>query len=157
MSWKGNKGRWGHVKRVKHDGNSFRSGFEKDTWKSIKRTLGRLGLPRPEKVLGYESEYLPYVLKKKWYIPDFVLVKKDDTKMFIEAKGYFDADARAKMAAVIKYNEFIDVRMVFMNNHKVGKVWRCSDWCESKGIPYAFETVPEERLREVKYADNKKG
>ena len=28
--------------------------------------------------------------------------------------------------------------MLFKNDHKIGKKWRCSDWCKYNGFDYAF-------------------
>ena len=92
----------------------------------------------------YETEQLEYeatvssahcpkcgctkVLKKHKYTPDFIVTRKNGTKLYIEAKGYFKSTDRSKMRAVLKSNPDLDIRMMFMSNGKITEDMRYSDW-----------------------------
>lgn len=98
----------------------------------------------------YEAEKIPYTISYN-YVPDFLILRKDGTKLYIEAKGLgraFDDAARRKMEAVKEQNPDLDIRIVFMSNRpyrKRGKK-RPSDWAEKHKFPYSIGTVPKEWL-----------
>ena len=82
--------------------------------------------------LNYETEILNYIVpeRKAKYTPDFVLIKKDGTTMYIETKGRWTSTDRQKMKHVLASNPGIDIRMIFQNpNQKI-----------SKGSPTTYET-----------------
>jgi hypothetical protein len=90
--------------------------------------------------LQFEPFKLPYLTKGN-YIPDFVL----PNGVIIEAKGYFDVRARAKMKAVRQNNPTLDIRFVFMDSRKkLGKGSKSTyaDWCEKNGFMYADGMIP---------------
>lgn len=99
---------------------------------------------------GFTVEYEPYSLQylvKGNYYPDFVL----SNGVVVEAKGYFDSRARAKMIAVKKFNPDLDIRFVFMNSRtKVRKGSKLSyaDWCDKYGFPFADGNIPLEWFEE---------
>jgi predicted nuclease of restriction endonuclease-like RecB superfamily len=112
---------------------------------------------------GYETEQLEYddtvrggfccecgsrkVAKKHKYTPDFVITRKDGTKLYVEAKGYFKSTDRSKMRAVLKSNPDLDIRMMFMSNGKIDEDTRYSDWCEKYGMQYVIgKEVPNQWL-----------
>jgi hypothetical protein len=100
--------------------------------------------------LGYETEKLSYTLHKD-YVPDFVITKKDGSKIYVEAKGLgraFDYDARSKMVAVRKDHPDLDIRIVFMSDRpfsKGGKM-RPSDWALKNGFPCSVNEIPDDWL-----------
>lgn len=109
----------------------FRSKFEEDIYNNVLAN----GLQ-----VQYESERLTYLMKGN-YTPDFIL----PNGIIVEAKGYFDARARAKMIAVKKANPTKDIRMLFMNSrnrvHK-SSMLTYGAWCEKYGFPYADGMIP---------------
>ena len=88
----------------------------------------------------YESEKLPYTLYYN-YIPDFVISLPSGDKRYIEAKGYFRPEHKAKMAAVKKQHPDLDIRIVFYSRSKTN-----IRWAEKYGFPYAIGKIPEEWL-----------
>lgn len=111
----------------------FRSGYEEKLYNhAIENGLD----------IEFETIKLPYCVRGN-YLPDFVL----PNGIIVEAKGYFDSRARAKMIAVKKANPKLDIRMVFMNSKtKLRKGSKSSyrDWCEKYGFPYADGMIPLE-------------
>ena len=99
---------------------------------------------------GLTVEYEPYslaYLTKGNYFPDFVL----PNGIIVEAKGYFDARARAKMIAVKKNNPALDIRMLFMNSRtkvRKGSEFTYANWCEKHGFPFADGNIPLEWFEE---------
>lgn len=122
------------------NGTKFASKFEADFAKHLTK-------------IGVEWEYEPD--RFKWlpparvYIPDFKITLEDGSVFYIEAKGYFDGSARAKMACVKKQHPSLDVRFFFMNpNNKIGakakKPTRYWEWAEKYGFPWAAGEFPRE-------------
>lgn len=89
----------------------------------------------------YEAERIPYVLARH-YIPDFIL-ETIHGKIYIEAKGHFRPEAKAKMKAVKRQNPNMDIRFVF---YKYSKVYE--RWCIKHNFKYAFNDIPNEWLEE---------
>lgn len=85
----------------------------------------------------YETVTLSYTLTKN-YTPDFVL----PNGILVEAKGYFDADARAKMKAVKEQHPDKDIRIVFQALSDKNE-----RWAKRVGFEFAVKTIPEEWFR----------
>lgn len=103
----------------------------------------------------YEPEKVTYTIDTpKIYTPDFRVVREDGSVFYIEYKGYFRKEDRQKMDAVKKSRPDLDIRIIFRENHKTGKVERVSDWCEKRGFKYAIGEIPLAWFRE-KAADAK--
>lgn len=85
----------------------------------------------------------------KHYVPDFIVVKPNGHKIYIEVKGYFRSEDRTKMLAVKANNPTLDIRMLFDNDNKLNKKSksRYSDWCKKHGYIYAFKTVPRSWIK----------
>lgn len=128
----------------------FKSGFEERI---------NLQLSKENCIFEYESERLTYVVEHK-YTPDFIVTKKDGSKMYIEAKGRWTGGDRSKIKEVIRQNPGIDLRIVFTNPHaKIGKKDTYAKWCD-RGviingnrknrykIKWASTRVPKEWLKE---------
>jgi|DEB19_MinimDraft_3_1074340.scaffolds.fasta_scaffold00530_19 hypothetical protein len=90
--------------------------------------------------------------KKRKYTPDFVLDKKDGTKMIIETKGRWVAEDRNKIKLVLSQHPDLDLRIVFSNaNARISKKsdTTYADWCDKNNIPWAHKVLPEEWAREL--------
>jgi hypothetical protein len=89
----------------------------------------------------YESTKVPYVIRHN-YTPDFVLA----SGIFLETKGYWDADDRRKILAVKKSNPELDIRMVFQAPYnKISKKSKTTyaQWCDKHNIPWtSFTDIP---------------
>lgn len=117
----------------------FRSKFEETVYNDVETR----GL-----AVAYEPFALPYLVKGNYY-PDFVL----DNGIIVEAKGYFDSRARAKMIAVKKHNPDLDIRFLFMNSRikvRKGSKFTYADWCAKYGFPFADGLIPQQWFEEVK-------
>lgn len=117
---------------------NFRSKFEETVYNNV--------LEKGQTV-EYEPFSLGYLIKGNYY-PDFVL----PNGIIVEAKGYFDSRARAKMIAVKKFNPDLDIRMFFMNSRtkvRKGSKLTYADWCNKYNFPFAEGSeIPEEWFAE---------
>lgn len=89
----------------------------------------------------YESEKIPYVIYGN-YNPDFIILSKSGSKIYIETKGHFRPEAKRKMVAVKKLHPDLDIRIVFYSKNKV-----YTRWAEKHGFPYAIGEIPEGWLK----------
>lgn len=96
----------------------------------------------------YEGESIEYVMPKK-YIPDFIIEKKDGSKLYLEVKGWYRFEDMFKMKAVKRDNPGLDIRMVFAHDGKVSSKsdMRYSDWCDKNGFPYCIGDVPKHWIK----------
>lgn len=97
-------------------------------------------LSRAKVKFEYETEKLPYVVAGH-YIPDFI-IETIHGKIYIEAKGYFRREAKAKMVAVKRQYPNLDIRIIF---YKPNKAY--ARWALKHKFPYSFETIPESWLQ----------
>ena len=105
----------------------------------------------------YESRKIKY---KKYdtiptctYTPDFPLVKKDGSLMYLETKGRFLSADRSKHLRVKKEHPDLDIRFVFQYDNWLTKTKtsKYSDWCIKKGFKYTVGTsIPKEWMEELK-------
>ena len=87
-------------------------------------------------IFTYEEERIAYILARH-YSPDFILYTKSG-KIYIECKGYFRPEDKAKMLAVKRQHPNKDIRILFYSkNDKYIK------WCEKNGYRYAIERIPK--------------
>ena len=112
-------------------------------------------LPKKARV-EYETEKFPYSINHL-YTPDFVITKKDGSKLYIEAKGngrQFDHSVRTKMISVRDQHPEIDLRILFFSDGKIGpkrkdgSFMKQSDWAIKNNFKFAIGTVPIEWLKE---------
>lgn len=96
-------------------------------------------IKRAKCVYSYETEKIPYVLARH-YIPDFIITTPTG-KIYVECKGYFRPEAKAKMAAVKRQHPNLDVRILFYS-HKEQYI----RWAIKNGFKYAVESIPTEWL-----------
>jgi hypothetical protein len=102
---------------------------------------------------SYETEKIYYLqpAKKRSYKPDFITIKKDGSKLFIETKGRLTASDRKKHEWVKDQNPNLDIRFVFTNsNTKIAKNSKTTyaDWCNKHGFIFADKEIPKEWLEE---------
>jgi hypothetical protein len=120
-----------------------KSNFEWATYHSLKAHL-----PRGADV-EYETEKLKYIIEKD-YTPDFIITFRDDTKLYIETKGYFPYEDREKMVAVKKANPDLDIRVIFYSDSpsKLGRGTKMkpSEWAVKYGFPFAIGEIPKDWL-----------
>ncbi len=90
---------------------------------------------------GYEQDKLPYILSYN-YNPDFTITSPSGHTIYIEAKGYFRPEHKAKMAAVKKLHPDKDIRLVFYSRNKT-----YIKWAEKHNFPWAIGSIPEEWLQ----------
>ena len=129
------------IKHQEHNGNTFRSGFEK----KVAQELEAAGV-----TYKYEQDIITYVepARTKKYIPDFRL----PNGIIIESKGRWTLHDRKKMILVMEQNPKLDIRMLFQRDQKLNKGSKTTytEWCEKRGIPYAVGEVPKEWLKGAK-------
>ena len=89
----------------------------------------------------YESTKVPYHIQYT-YCPDFVL----PNGVYLECKGYWDADDRRKIKAVKTLNPELDLRMVFQapfNTISKKSKTTYAQWCDKHDIPWtSFHNIP---------------
>ena len=112
------------------------------TTRIIKRTAPPKYKSKLEKELAallgpsakYETTELSFVKNHKYY-PDFTM---SDT-VYIEGKGYFDSEDRAKHLLIKEQHPDKTIRFVFYNSknkiHRQSKT-TYADWCEKHGFQY---------------------
>ncbi len=88
----------------------------------------------------YESEKISYLIAGH-YIPDFVILRDDGSRVYIETKGYFRPEHKRKMVAVKKLHPTLDIRIVFYQSNK-----SYIRWAERNKFPYAIGEIPKEWL-----------
>lgn len=124
-------------KRTKYKEQTYASEFEA----SVAKKLGR----KRSLIVEYESETIPYVLTRN-YTPDFKVTTPSGHVIYIEAKGHFDRDSRAKMLAVKDQHPEKTIHIVFEQDNFLyrGAKWRYSDWAKKNGFSYSINDLPKE-------------
>ena len=122
----------------------YRSGLEEKISEQLKQA---------DVDFTYESEKIKYVqpAKNRTYTPDFIKLKQDGSKLYVETKGRLTAADRKKMQWVKEQNPNLDIRIVFTNsNTKIAKNSKTTyaDWCRKQGFIFADKEVPKEWLEE---------
>ena len=87
----------------------------------------------------YEPIRLPWIPKLRLYVPDFYVKLPNGESFYLEAKGYFDPQARVKMGQIKKQYPDLDIRMFFMNDSvKIppAKTTTYADWAKKTGYEY---------------------
>jgi len=112
--------------------SKYKSGLEEQ----VAKLLDGLGVS-----YEYESCKVPYTIQHHYH-PDFIL----PNHVHLEAKGYWSAPDRRKIAAVKKDNPDLDLRMVFQapyNKISKGSKTTYAIWCEKHDIPWtSFQDIP---------------
>ena len=112
--------------------SKYKSGLEEQ----VAKLLTGLGVS-----YEYESCKIPYTIQHNYH-PDFIL----PNHVHLEAKGYWSAPDRRKIAAVKRDNPELDLRMVFQspyNKISKGSKTTYAQWCEKHDIPWThFHDIP---------------
>lgn len=87
----------------------------------------------------YESIKIPYILARH-YIPDFI-IDTPSGKIYLECKGYFRPEHKAKMAAVRKQHPEKDIRLLFYSKSKANEKWALKH-----GFKFAYWEIPQDWL-----------
>ena len=115
---------------------AFRSGLEE----KVADLMVELGVK-----YEYESTKVAYEIRHN-YTPDFLL----PNGVYLECKGYWDADDRRKIKAVKTLNPDMDLRMVFQapfNTISKKSKTTYAKYCEKLGIPWtSYANIPIEWL-----------
>jgi hypothetical protein len=101
----------------------------------------------------YETEKILYVIPERIakYTPDFKLPKANGGFFYVETKGRWVAEDRAKSLFIQKQHPEIDIRLVFSNqNQKIykGSPTSYADYCIKHGLTFANKWIPKEWLVE---------
>lgn len=117
------------------------SDFEYDGYHEVKAYL-----PKGATV-EYESEKLEYTTSHT-YKPDVIVEFRCGRKIYLEFKGYFKYEDRAKMLAVREAHPTLDIRFVFQKDQPSclgkGSKTRPSEWAVKNNFLYAVGSVPPE-------------
>jgi len=121
--------------------------YRSSSEKLIAESLQKLNIP-----ILYETEKIKYQVTRLFtYTPDFLL----PNGIYIEVKGWFKPEDRAKHLAIRKDCPFIDIRFIFDNPNtklnyrsKLGKTY--AEWCQHHGFLYCklSDGIPREWLEE---------
>ena len=115
---------------------AFRSGLEE----KVADLMINLGVK-----YEYESTKVPYEIQHN-YTPDFLL----PNGIYLECKGYWDAEDRRKIKAVKQQHPEIDLRMVFQTPYnKISKKSKTTyaQYCDRLDIPWtSYANIPIEWL-----------
>ena len=117
-------------KKSNFAGTTFASAFEAQ----VAEYLSAIGAE-----WQYEPVRLPWIPKLRLYVPDFFVRLPNGESFYLEAKGYFDPQARVKMSQIKKQYPDLDIRMFFMNEDvKIppAKVTTYGTWAEKNGFKY---------------------
>lgn len=122
----------------------YRSGLEDKISEQLKTT---------SKIWSYESEKLKYTVPERvaTYTPDFVIIKNNGEKMYVETKGRFTTADRKKMKLVKEANPDLDIRLLFQSpNNKITKASKTTyaDWADKHGYLWAQKEIPSEWFEE---------
>ena len=123
----------------------YRSGLEE----AISKQISDAGLK-----VEYETEKVYYTIPQRstHYTPDFKLPKKGGF-FYIETKGIWTVQDRAKHLLIQKQHPDLDIRFVFSNQN--AKLYKGSPtsyalYCEKHNFRYANKVIPEAWLTEAK-------
>lgn len=124
--------------------NRYRSGLERQV---------AAQLERKDRSFEYETERVEFIrpAKPSRYTPDFVVTTRTGKVIYIETKGRFDIDDRAKHRLIRDQHPEKDIRFVFSNSkNKISKTSKTTyaDWCERYDFKFADKFIPEEWLDE---------
>ena len=118
-----------------------KSDFEFKVYKNL------LNITPRGSTIEYELEKLEYT-ETKQYTPDFIIHYMDGRKVYIESKGFFPYNERAKMIAVKAQHPDLDIRLVFYRDNPGqlgrGSKTKPSEWATKNGFPFAVGEVPKE-------------
>jgi hypothetical protein len=126
---------------IKH---GFRSGLED----RVSKQITEAGIK-----LLYETDRVHYVIPSRdsKYTPDFKLPKPGGF-FYVETKGLWTVQDRAKHMLIKRQHPGIDIRFIFSNQN--AKLYKGSPttygmYCERNGFVYANKVMPQEWIKEA--------
>lgn len=127
----------------------YRLGFRSGLEDRVSKQITEAGLE-----LLYETDKVNYVVPARdaKYTPDFKLPKKGGF-FYVETKGIWTVQDRAKHLLIQKQHPDLDIRFVFSNqNAKLykGSPTSYASYCEKHNFRYANKVIPEAWLTEAK-------
>ena len=127
----------------------YRLGFRSGLEDRVSKQITEAGLE-----LLYETDKVNYVVPARdaKYTPDFKLPKKGGF-FYVETKGIWTVQDRAKHLLIQKQHPDLDIRFVFSNqNAKLykGSPTSYASYCEKHNFRYANKVIPEAWLLEAK-------
>ena len=130
----------------------YRLGFRSGLEDRVSKQITEAGLE-----LLYETDKVNYVVPARdaKYTPDFKLPKKGGF-FYVETKGIWTVQDRAKHLLIQKQHPDLDIRFVFSNqNAKLykGSPTSYASYCEKHNFRYANKVIPEAWLLEAKESD----
>lgn len=124
------------------DGVRYRSKFEAET----ARSLARSGVK-----WEYEGKTIPYEVTRV-YVTDFTIIRDGEPDLYIETKGYLDAEDRRKLREIKDQHPKTEIRLLFQNpNARISRESKTTyaQWAERNGFKWAKgPAVPEAWLDE---------
>lgn len=127
-------------------GVTYKSGLEVEVAKLLHTARDKA---RPKFKFAYEHNPFEYTLEPRLYWPDFLIVRSDDSCVFIEVKGYFDGDSQRKMRAVKRDHPQSEFVFLFAKDNPIrkGAKMRYSDWCKKWGFDWSVGSIPDRWLK----------
>ena len=127
----------------------YRLGFRSGLEDRVSHQITEAGLE-----LLYETDKIGYVVpaRDSKYTPDFKLPKKGGF-FYIETKGIWTVQDRAKHLLIQKQHPDLDIRFVFSNQNArlyKGSPTSYASYCEKHNFRYAHKVIPEAWLTEAK-------
>ncbi len=110
----------------------------------------------------YEPIKIPWQPVTRMYKPDFKITLPSGEQFFLEAKGYFDGQARSKMIQVKNQHPDMDIRFVFMRGKnpisaKAKKPTTYEAWAKRYGFPIFEVPLPtESKKKDAKKSTGRK-
>jgi len=100
----------------------------------------------------YEADRIAYVIpaRSAKYTPDFKLPKRSG-HWYLETKGIWSVQDRAKHILIKQQHPDIDIRFVFSNAKAKlykGSKTTYADYCQRYGFKWAHKTIPDEWIAE---------
>lgn len=129
----------------------YRLGFRSGLEDRVSQQITQAGIE-----LLYETDKVGYVVPSRnaKYTPDFKLPKEGGF-FYVETKGIWTVQDRAKHLLIQKQHPDLDIRFVFSNqNAKLykGSPTSYSLYCEKQNFRYAHKVIPEAWLEEARRA-----
>ncbi len=131
----------------------YRLGFRSGLEDRVSHQITEAGLE-----LLYETDKIGYVVPARdaKYTPDFKLPKKGGF-FYIETKGLWTVQDRARHLLIQKQHPDLDIRFVFSNQN--AKLYKGSPttyamYCEKHGFRYASKLIPDDWLEEAKQGES---
>jgi len=128
---------------------AFRLGYRSGLEKKISDQIVNAGIE-----LLYETDKIHYVIPSRQakYTPDFKLPKPGGF-FFVETKGIWTVQDRAKHILVKQQCPDLDIRFVFSNQNArlyKGSPTTYAMYCEKHGFRFAAKLIPDDWLEEAK-------